>query len=160
MLLPHSKQNLLPAGFAVPQLGQELSNLFPHSLQNLATARFSKPHFGHFILLLDGGNQRNVELIRMMTEGLSWSTRLIISDRYEDPMTLNHNRSSEIGQPMFYAAIGDVKAEAFFLLNFHRQVSVQWDLTTNGASQTQNRTQDAGDNVNCLMSNYPLLLKL
>jgi hypothetical protein len=49
-LWPHSKQNLLPDGFAILQSGQATSNIFPHSLQNLALSRFSNPHFGHFIL--------------------------------------------------------------------------------------------------------------
>ena len=45
---------------------------------------------------------------------------------------------------------GKVEAVAFFLLDFHRQVSGQWDLAANGASETQNRTQDAGDIVQYL----------
>jgi hypothetical protein len=40
-LSPHSLQNLLPGGFMLSQLGQDIFNLLPHSLQNLASAGLS-----------------------------------------------------------------------------------------------------------------------
>jgi hypothetical protein len=48
---------------------------------------------------------------------------------------------------MIYAASGDTRAAAIFRLNFDWQLSIQWGLAANGASETRNRTQDAGDNV-------------
>ena len=61
---------------------------------------------------------------------------------------------------MFYAASRNVKAAAFFRLNFHRQMSGQWDLAANGASETRNRTQDAGDIVQFLAIETAFLLNL
>ena len=45
-----------------------------------------------------------------------WGTLLIISNRYDVFVTLNHNKSLGIGQPMFYGATGDVRTAALFPL--------------------------------------------
>ena len=49
-LKPHWLQNLAPAGFWWPQLGQDAGNSAPHSLQNLLPSAFAVWHFGQIIL--------------------------------------------------------------------------------------------------------------
>jgi hypothetical protein len=100
----------------------------PHFRQNLEFSGFSNWHFGHFIfdpgkcwVNTEESGKRECGPAEADMEGLlrelqapsgagwdvfevflhSGGTLLEISDRYKDLTTLNHNRSWEIGQPMF-----------------------------------------------------------
>ncbi len=45
--VPHSPQNFIAGGFAVPQLAHVRESAFPHSPQNFLVASFSEPHETH-----------------------------------------------------------------------------------------------------------------